>query len=76
MHHLILLSLHLVLIDIIFLLLNTIVIVIGNVCSLLQWSGLQIDRLLVGAARSTIAVLVRSDQEMTFLLRFRLPHSN
>ena len=76
MHHLILLSLHLVLIDTIFLLLSTIVIVIGNVCSLLQWSGLQIDRLLVGAARSTIGVLVRPDNEMALLLRLRLSHSN
>ena len=61
---------------VILLLFNTIVIVIGNDRSLLQWSGLQIDRLLVGAARSTIAVLVRPDNEITLLLRLRLPHSN
>ena len=78
MHHLILLGLHLVLVDflVIFLLFSTIVIVIGNNRSLLQWSRLQIDRLLVGAARSTIGDLVRFDNEMVLLLRLRLPHSN
>ena len=78
MHHLILLGLHLVLVDflVILLLFSTIVIVIGNDRSLLQWSRLQIDRLLVGATRSAIAILVRPDHEMTFLLRLRLPHSN
>ena len=70
MHHLILLGLHLVLVDflVILLLFSTIVIVIGNDRSLLQWSRLQIDRLLVGATRSAIAILVRPDHEMTFLL--------
>lgn len=60
----------------IILLFSTIVIVIANDRSLLQWSGLQIDRLLVRAARPTIAVLVSPDQIITLLLRLRLPHSN